>query len=246
MQNTMQIELNQLYFDYISRIFSDKDLFDLIEQYEVSSPILLNVEAQSGNYLTCDFKLLYVGKETHYWFNQSERNQLGLEKIEVKEKYQQNLIDLYCKFNIGKEYRWPIFTFLDLLISELQKSRKSVGYLWTNILRHDYFGDGKVPPEVEGKITFDNNYIFQRELEILNPSAVVFVTGPQYDYILKKTFANLKFRQISKYPINEFAILESDSLTCKAVRVYHPDAHKYKGSKYRLDLKNAIAEYFDQ
>lgn len=245
--NNVQTQLNELYLDYLNKIFVDKVLFDQIQKFEISSPIFLDCKTEFGKYLDSNYRVLYVGKETNYWFNQKEREQSGLlNDISNYEKYLFALTNLYKSFNIGHNYKTAIFTFMDILVEKLRSNNEKTGILWTNLLRHDYFGNGKVPYEVEEKITFDNNYVFRKELEILKPEAIVFVTGPKYDYILEKTFPGIKKVGIKNMAIGEICLLEHRDLPQKAIRVYHPDAHKYQGADYRWELSSDILEVIDK
>ena len=223
-------------------MYSDSELYNSVEKFEISSPIFVDCNAEKGKYLNSEFKVLYVGQETNYWFNEKEREQAGLlSSINDKDKYLKALVSLYSTFNIGEKYRSSIFTFLDLVISELETYKKSVGVLWTNVLRHDYYGYKRVPYNVESKITYENNYILRKEIEILKPNAIVFVTGPSYDLALKNTYRDLKFIEIESWSLNECAILESDVFKCKAIRVYHPNAHNRRGADYKHELSKLIS-----
>ncbi|OFY50444.1 MAG: hypothetical protein A2W85_10420 [Bacteroidetes bacterium GWF2_41_31] len=243
----LQNQLNELYLDYMNKVFADKVIFDQIQNFEISSPIFLNCNAEFGKYIDSDNKVLYVGKETNYWFNQKERENSGLLKdISDYDKYLLALTDLYKSFNIGHNYKRAIFTFMDILVEKLRSNNEKTGILWTNLLRHDYFGNGKVPSDVEQKITYDKNYIFRVELEILKPDAIVFVTGPKYDYILEKTFPGIRKVAIKNMAIGEICLLEHKEIPRKAIRVYHPDAHKYQGGDYRWELSSVILDVIDK
>ena len=144
----IQKKLDELYFNYLSRIFDDKDVFEAIQNYEISSPLLIDVNAPQGNYLKRKFRVLYIGKENNGWFNEKERAKAGLKKITDINTYLTELKKLYYNFNIGIEYNKPIFRFLDILIDKIQThygGEESTGFLWTNLIRHsgDY-GTGKI------------------------------------------------------------------------------------------------------
>jgi len=241
--NDLQKQLNDLYFDYLKTIFTDKELFQQVLNFEISSPIFLDCNAEFGNYLDSNFKILYVGKETNYWFNEKEREDSGLlTDISNYEKYIQALTDLYKTFNIGHNYKRAIFTFMDIFVEKFRNINGKTGILWTNLLRHDYYGNGKVPPEVEQKITFDKNYIFRKEVEVLKPDAIVFVTGPNYDHIIENTFVGLKKVTIENESEREICFLEHENLPKKTIRVYHPDYHWRINAEYRWNLVEQLTE----
>jgi len=238
----IQEQLNQLYKDYLKKIFSEMDLLELVDSDEISSPLFLDCHAEKGKYLDSDFKILYVGKENNYWVDSHHRERKGISDLNNFDNYIKGLTEIYYEFNIGFNYSTAFFTFLDILMDELRKDIRNVGVMWTNLLRHDSCGNGRVSPEIEQKITYDNNFVFRKELEILKPDAVVFVTGPKYDSILEKTFPGLEKSTIGKWEIGEFCSLVHKDLPKKSVRLYHPDAHKWYGEDYRWKLVADISE----
>ena len=238
--NNIQTELNNLYAEYLEKIFSDRKLYEQILNFKVSSPLFIEYNVEFGKYADSDFKVLYVGKETNYWYNQNERkNDNLLHDLQDTKKYLNGLTDLYKKFNLGHNYNTPIFIFMDIIINKLRVNNKSTGILWTNILRHDGF-NGKVSVETEKKISYNNNYIFRRELEILKPDAVVFVTGPNYDYILENSFSGLEKIKIGKKSEREICLLKHDNLPDKTIRIYHPGYHNRISAEYKLNLGDII------
>lgn len=243
---TMQEKLNGLYADYLKVIYTDSDLKKQILDFELSSPIFLKCDTDFGEYIDSEFKILYVGQETNYWFNQKERERSKLlNSIDDIDKYLKALVDLYKSFNIGHDYKTDIFTFMDILVDKLRNKNKKTGILWTNLLRHDAFGNGKVSYDVEQKITYNENYIFRKELEILKPDAIVFVTGPNYDYIIENSFKGLEKLKVDNESERKICMLKHADLPVKSVRVYHPNAHKYQGADYRWDLADKIVELIE-
>ena len=104
------------------------------------------------------------------------------------------------------------------------------------MLRHDSFGEGKIPYEIERKITYNNNYILRKEISILKPDTIIFATGPNYDYILENSFTGLEKIQFKNEFVREICLLKHKELPEKSIRVYHPNSYKYKGTSYRWEL----------
>jgi len=241
----MQTELNKLYTEYLKEIFSDRKLYEQILNFEISSPLFLDCNAEFGKYADSDFKVLYVGKETNYWYNQKERTVSELlYDIQDTEKYINGLTELYKKFNIGHNYKTSIFTFMDIIVNKLRVKNQKTGVLWTNLLRHDGF-NGKVSREIEKKVSYHNNYILRKELEILKPDAIIFLTGPNYDYILENSFAGLKKIKINEKSEREICLLNHENLPEKSMRIYHPGYHGRKGADYRWELADKIIELIE-
>lgn len=240
--NTIQGELSNLYTEYLENIFSDSNIYEQVLNFKISSPLFIDSTVEYGKYVDSDFKVLYIGQETNCWYNENERKSDGL-LVDLKNNrnYIDSLIARYKKFNLGHQYKTPIFSFMDILVGRLRDKHPSTGFLWTNLLRHDGY-NGKVSDEVEKRISYHKNYVLRKELEILKPNAIVFVSGPNYDYILENSFDGLKKNKIDNKPEREMCFINHINLPEKTIRVYHPNYHKYKGKDYRCELADKIVE----
>lgn len=116
----MQKQLDNLYQTYLETLFSDKEFEEMIENFRVSSPQFLDTETPRGKYLSSEFKVVFIGKETNGWFNDNERKEEGLTQINRQfEKYIHSLKKIYSRHNIGANYRSPIYLFIDLLVERI-------------------------------------------------------------------------------------------------------------------------------
>ena len=241
--NKMQQSLESLYKYYLKQIMSDNEVKDAIENYSISSPFLLNVNTPGSNYLNSDYKVIFVGQETNYWFNQIERRNSNLEPINGQlDEYVSALTDLYLRTNNGEKYRTSIFIFYDILRIKILERQSSLGMLNTNLIRHDNFGEGRLPERLINKTAFNENEIFRKEIEILNPDSLVFVSGPNYDRYIRKTYPNVVFEKIENKPLNEIAILKNIPNVKSAVRLYHPSYHNRKGANYKFEIASIVTE----
>jgi hypothetical protein len=245
----IQKKLDELYLSYLSNVLDNREVVEAIQNQEISSPLFIDVNAPQSNYINRPFKVLYVGQENNGWFNLNQRKKVGLEKISDLNKYLIELKSLYFEFNIGEQYNKPIFIFLDILIESIQnykQGEESTGFLWTNLIRHSgKFNEGKIPDKFEDKLMYDNNFIFRKEMEILDPNAVIFVTGPNYDKFLKNTFNGISFISVKNYDINEIAVLKHANLPKYSCRVYHPNFHnRLGGAEYMKELSQDIIDCF--
>lgn len=238
----MQRQLDNLYQNYLKQIFSDKKIEEMIENLIISSPQFLDVETPRGKYLESEFKVVIIGKETNGWFNSNERKEEGLTEINLQfEKYINSLKQLYSQHNIGVNYRSPIYLFIDLLLDKLTES-KTTGILLTEMLRHDYKGSG-LPNELIEKIAYNNNFILRNELEILNPDALVFLTGPTYDRFITLTYPTAVFHKHEGYALNQVSVIENIPNIKKAIRIYHPDYHNRLGSEFKYEMREVISNF---
>lgn len=246
----LQNKLDELYLEYLNKILKDEVITNAIENGKLSSPLFIDVSAPQGNYVDRPYKVLYVGQETNSWFNEKERKEKSLLRINDASIYLTALKDLYKKFNIGEKYNTPIFLFLDILISEIQSKQGSedkTGFLWTNLIRHSAaYNEGKPSKDIIQKVMYDNNYILRQEINILNPNAIIFVTGPNYDEFLKNTYPKLEIKQVKRYGIDEIASLHHPELKAKSIRVYHPGYHRnLGGTEYMKELSQDIWNYIN-
>jgi hypothetical protein len=240
----MQTELDKLYKDYLNYILSEKEILDAIENFTLSSPQLIDVSVQRGKYLESDYKILVIGKETNYWFNKGEREKVGLLSIKDQvDLYIQELKSLYRKHNLGENYRSSIYTFIDLLIEKLLIKRQ-IGIILTELIHHDFNGGG-VSYDLAMKLMYSNNYILRKEIEVMKPNALLFLTGPNYDVFIKHSYPDVKFTKYKDFNVSQISVLQGIPSIEKAIRIYHPDAHKYQGAQFRHDMINAIADYFE-
>ena len=229
-----QKELNNLYSVYLSKLIDDEKFNSYLSKDAINSPLLIGADVERGNYYESDIKILFVGKENNGWFGLGERNNKKTD-INDKEKYLQDLVDYYCQFNLGEKYKTPFFTFMDILIGKFKETNLNVGVLWSNLLRIDCGNDLK--KEI---IDIDKNQILIKEIEILNPDLVLFLTGPNYDNYLNDTFVGVRKISIENKGLREICMLKHADLPLKALRVYHPDYYSILGADYRHVLADTI------
>jgi hypothetical protein len=232
-------ELNELYLSYLSKVVEDRKYFDYIDKESIDSPLFISPTVERGNYYNSNLKILFVGKENNGWFGKKEREECGVKNIQDKNLYLEKNLDLYERFNLGKNYRKPFFTFIDLLISKFNEKGLSAGFVWSNLLRMDCGGEHNIKTEV---FNIDENKILVNEIKILKPDMVIFATGPNYDYWLDKTFIGLSKECMDDKTEREFCILKHPALPEKSVRIYHPDYHLRLGSDYRIELIEKLIE----
>jgi hypothetical protein len=65
--------------------------------------------------------------------------------------------------------------------------------------------------------------LLRTEIEILQPTSVIFFTGPDYDHILEHYYSDIKYEAIL-LPTRSFAKLHHPQLPVKSYRTYHPRA----------------------
>lgn len=120
-------------------------------------------------------------------------------------------------------------------------------FLNTQLVRFD-LNRSRPPFEIEELFQKEFN-VLPYEVEVLEPNVVVFLTGPNYDSRIEKTFTNrhetetnLKFMEVSGYTIRQFARLEHPTLPFHTYRTYHPKCLLLS----EMDLFQRIEETFKE
>ncbi len=227
--NETQKKLNELYSGYLDVLQDNHKMAEYIQDESKSSPLFINVNVPYGKYLESDIKILYVGKENNGWSSRGRLKRDYLIEGDYNDKsYVDALIGLYDSFDIGKKYRKPFFTFLFDLINSYRGKSIHIGVLWTNLLRMDCTRKNKYIKN--DMFNADKNEILRKEIEVLKPDIIIFVTGPSYDNFLKRTFDDLTFNESDNKALSKrrFALLKSKYLPEISIRTYHPGAYRNK------------------
>ena len=119
--------------------------------------------------------------------------------------------------------------------------------LWTNIIRCDF--DRKsiltAPKDVQNQVNSKFKGILRREIEILQPTQVIFFTGPRYDNSLINEFPDIKMRKFNN-SFNERALsIFNISSKIDSIRTYHP-AYLRRSKKWDEIFENIIMNNFLQ
>ncbi|WP_461067029.1 uracil-DNA glycosylase family protein [Spirosoma horti] len=173
--------LQEIYQTYIDLMYRYKWLKG------VSAPLLMSVfEA----YERMERKILFVGQETHSWGRMDEH--ASVEALQTK----------YAAFDLGKSADYgdgkpnrylisPFWNFSRAFFYNLNKSagdvsKKTNGFLWTNIFKFD--SNTTTPTfdlQQQNAAGFE---LLNQEIAILQPDVVVFLTGRKYDHWLDQLY----------------------------------------------------------
>jgi hypothetical protein len=77
-------------------------------------------------------------------------------------------------------------------------------------------------PEERRQILDWQRGCLSEEIAILNPTSVLFLTGPNYDEILRDEFPHARFEQVAGRDLGQFARIIDDNLPYASFRTYHP------------------------
>ena len=193
---------------------TEEHFFEYLESLQpntgVSKPILIDFP---NDYDKSRKNLLVVGQQTHSWFNDkivSPTNRID----DLMKDYRNTLTDF-----INGERKSPFWRAVQEFHANLD-----VNIFWGNLNKIDI--DKKRPShEIENVLSGDFPFL-QREIEIIQPYAVLFFTGPNYDDLIKKIFKGVQFEQVpeSGYIDRKLAkVIMPGVLPEKSYRAYHPN-----------------------
>ena len=236
-----------IYKEYWSRMSSALTTLNEEELSGLSNPYLIKALPA---YRKAKKKVLFVGQETNGWesiketFERYTNREYPYHQEEVIEYLQWMYEDFRFQRKSDHTPFWRVLrSFNQAITGEVDND----AFLNTQLVRFD-LNCSRPPYGIEDLLQEEFN-VLPYEVEVLEPNVVVFLTGPNYDSRIEKTFTkrhgtetNLKFMEVSGYTIRQFARLEHPTLPFHTYRTYHP--------KYLLlsdiDLFHRIEETFKE
>lgn len=242
----MQSELEDAYEQFKATTTLDPELAT-----RLSAPLLLRVPSKWNDSST---RLLVVGQETRGWgFEKGEAKGWPDSKLTSFAEFRcmpesvPALVDWYERFNFGRYHAglasrglWRAYWMYRRALGE-----DSVGFdtavLSTNLFRMAYdegsplkLGNLKDHPLLKASV-----HLLRKEIAILEPSAVIFHTGPNYEFALRETFQDLQPEPMVGFDPSRTSRIRSSLLPATTWRTYHPS---YLNWPKRRHILEAIAE----
>ncbi|MEO5721012.1 MAG: hypothetical protein ABIR71_06030 [Chthoniobacterales bacterium] len=171
----------------------------------MSGPLLVKVPA---SYEECEIKLAVVGQETHGWAPWDG----GHDRAQIDALRQQ-----YEDFERGKHRKKisPFFEAAYILQDGLNPGGDRYGFAWLNLFCSD---QEQRQPAVTLHDQLRDASLLADEIAILEPEAVVFFTGPNYDYTIKRLFLDAELIDL----LPGVRIFRAEGLPAATLRTYHP------------------------
>ena len=187
--------------DLYSAYWNDfKALIDVSKPHKLNGPYLCS---PSKDYWDSKVKIVFVGQETNGWNPKDD----VLKQMEV-----------YSNFGVAKNYKrgafWQIIRKIEKAIND-----KKYGCASLNLNKFDVNGKRPGKSYLSQLEKFD--HILMAEILLLEPDAVIFFTGPDYDRRLLKLL-NAELLKVNDFEIGEFAEITSPQIKFKAIRTIHP------------------------
>jgi len=220
--------LRQLYV----RHFSERKLSREAGE-KCSLPLLMNMPAEDA-WQNNRRRILFVGQESLNCWGEDVYNKL-FDTADTPQ-FIDALMGKYKDFNFSAgNHRYANSPFWRTFRQLGDPAKGEI--LWSNIFKFDYKGGAvlrrKDDPAPTSEIYRAQNTLLSEEIRLLQPTAIIFFTGPFYDEAIISEFPDVKIEAFGPEKVRAFAKLSSAQLTMPAFRLYHPN---YLSRKKRLDV----------
>jgi hypothetical protein len=205
---------------------------------KISAPFLIKSNEEYEK--SCP-RVVIVGKETHGWWGGKYKDFLdGKKTID-------DLLSFYENFDFARKYKyrnspfWRYFTKIRTGIFGADCQRSAV--LWSNLFKFDKGRGSMIDSQYKKAVLALQGDVFQQEIKLLDPQVVIFLTGPDYDPIIKHFYPDVQRLALGDFRTREVAQLDdlSGALPKLSFRTYHPNHLKFLGKK-REKYLNEILE----
>ncbi len=187
------------YWDtYVSNIRNNLNI-------EAANPFLI---VEPSDYKEKLKKVMICGQETQGWGNEFD---------DCPDKATMDaILGIYAGFVNGKGNNSPYWQF----IHSLKRACPDVGFVCNNIVK---IGKKHGPgcDDTINELTLKYFPVISEELDILKPDIILFLTGPHYDWRIRKTIGDFKTRPIGNIKRFDEIIFNNPSMP-RAYRCYHP------------------------
>ena len=178
-----------------------------------TNPLLIRI-GDEKKYQEADLRVMIFGQETNDWGNDFQND------IEYIQSIYDDFFTTKRCFSYAGQFWNGISRFLKKL--EEKNKGKSVEFIWNNVVKIGKSGGKGMPPEYIYQIEKNQFSILSKEIEILEPNIVLFLSGPYRDHILKNQFKNIEFESIENYNLKQLAKVKLENVEY-AFRTYHPN-----------------------
>ena len=237
-KDIINLELIDIYKELKEVVFPNELLTDL------SAPILLKV---GDNWSTATERILIIGQETQGWGHDGLGYSHYYDFIYRDDSIQEMMefYELFCFAKNSSHRKSPFWrAFRQIAGKSIDEMTINSNVLWTNLIRADYKRASLLSSsENDRNIVLDGlKGLLLKEINVLQPTKVIFFTGPRYDRVLKIEFPDVTFSKYSDdLSISKLAkIIIDDSLI--SLRTYHP-AYIQRSKQWNIIDENICKHY---
>lgn len=243
----MNKELSELYASKWETLCSILKPIVNSEQHKVKPayPLLIDIGRWENNvqnekwYSEADIRVMIFGKETNGW--KGREDDFGNPPLPIfnpaisvgavmgvyEDFYKSHYLGYKFKYNANRygTFHYGFTKFISLLNEKYPT--KQIGYIWNNIVKIGRAeGRGFSGNEIYS-IEQQYFHVIPKEVEILKPNIVIFLTGT-YDDKIKVNFGESIYSPIFPFAEKEIVRIELPNVDF-AYRTYHPSAHLLQG-----------------
>jgi hypothetical protein len=223
-----QAALQSLYSGFLARASVPPGLAS-----RLSCPLLLSI---GTTWSISEQRLLLIGQETRGWAFRSgdyyDWPHPPLASLADFQSYDHAVLALahaYAEFDFAKRqpanYRSPFWRAFRLF-RERATSNLIGEVLWSNLFRCSLDGSSVIntatSAERQDILAFQQG-LLGREIAVLGPTAVLFVTGPSYDFAIDSEFPGATWARVPSYDPRHVSRVVHHALPDRTFRTYHPN-----------------------
>lgn len=194
-----------------------------------TNPLLLKVPEDYSNYKN---RIMIFGQETSTWGGELRKDQAFANEIE-------KIVETYNGFYLKGSFKKHPGAFgneFKRIKREVDKAYDAT-FIWNNINKIGRVGKGNL--QKINEIQFEHFNVVREEIKLLEPTVMIFFTGPNYNHFIEKNIAPFKEEEIvdilTKVKFNG----EFENIT--AFKTYHPNG-LYRRSKNKVVIPRLIDE----
>lgn len=211
----MNTKLENLYreeFKKLSPVLKDYNLKSKRKK-KSTNPFLLSVDE---NQINSNNRIMIFGQETNSWCKECEH----------KSQFSGNIsksLEVYKKFYLKggfKKYRGAFWNEFKRIKKEVQKKKNNSTFIWNNVNKIGRIGKGNIT-EIN-KIQFEHFQVIKKEIDIIKPNIIVFLTGPNYNNFIRKNIGEFTETKIIDN-LNKIS-MDLNYTDIKMFKTFHPQA----------------------
>lgn len=199
---------------------------------ELSAPLLLKI---GGKWMNSSNRILIIGQETQCWGYDPITKYLDFDQSESSIDELMNAYERFCFAKSSSHRRSPFWRAYRQIRKIIPGNEQfDTNIIWTNIVRAAYNGRSifSASSNVQNVTLEAFKGWLTREIDILEPHKIIFLTGPKYDKLITSEFGEVDFKASGKtYSSRELSKFNIKGVD--AYRTYHP-AYLQRANKWGI------------
>ncbi|RZM27334.1 MAG: hypothetical protein EOO88_13695 [Pedobacter sp.] len=176
-------------------------------------PLLIYVDDQNA-YRNADIKVMIFGQETNGWYGECEKSVTAIQELYDDFFNEGDCWDMTTPFWRGAE------KFMELIRKKFPE--KTIEVIWNNVVKIGKHAAIGMPSAEIYEVEKTYFQVIPVEVEILKPDVVLFLTGPDYDFVIRDNFGNLEVKELPDATKRQISKLELPGVRY-SYRTYHPN-----------------------